>query len=227
MYSHFLLHSGPVTAGVLRGDRARFQLFGDTVNTTSRIETTGQKNKIHVSQETADLLIAANKEHWIRAREDKVVAKGKGELQTYWLEIGDSIGNRSNKETTSDSGDATTNHDVVMNVDVARMPVEDPVVKTMSQKQERLVEWNTEVMAKLLRDVVARRLAVNPGPPEDLSLVEAEQLAMKSQPLDEVVELIRLPNFDAGSEGAGADSIRLDDVVVSQLRDYIRSVASM
>lgn len=27
----FGLHSGPVTAGVLRGDRARFQLFGDTV----------------------------------------------------------------------------------------------------------------------------------------------------------------------------------------------------
>ena len=29
------LHSGPVTAGVLRGDKARFQLFGDTVNTTA------------------------------------------------------------------------------------------------------------------------------------------------------------------------------------------------
>lgn len=30
------LHSGPVTAGVLRGDRPRFQLFGDTMNTTAR-----------------------------------------------------------------------------------------------------------------------------------------------------------------------------------------------
>lgn len=29
------IHSGPVTAGVLRGDKARFQLFGDTMNTVS------------------------------------------------------------------------------------------------------------------------------------------------------------------------------------------------
>ena len=51
------LHSGPVTAGVLRGDKSRFQLFGDTMNTTARIETTGKPNHIHISSDTAKQII--------------------------------------------------------------------------------------------------------------------------------------------------------------------------
>ena len=38
------LHSGQVTGGVLRGERARFQLFGDTVNTASRVSKSLPKN---------------------------------------------------------------------------------------------------------------------------------------------------------------------------------------
>lgn len=64
-----------VTAGVLRGEKSRFQLFGDTVNTASRIESTGQRNRIQVSQQTADLLIKAGKENWIVPRKDPVEAK--------------------------------------------------------------------------------------------------------------------------------------------------------
>lgn len=79
------IHSGPVTAGVLRGDKARYQIFGDTVNTASRMESTGRKGFVHVSQETTDLLVASGKQSWVTKREDLVEAKGKGNLQTYWV----------------------------------------------------------------------------------------------------------------------------------------------
>jgi len=103
---------------VLRGEKARFQLFGDTgkpkaaphyrllsffffshglaqwfvpssftVNTAARMESNGQKGRIQVSQATADLLTDAGKQHWLSAREDLVEAKGKGKMQTYWVEI--------------------------------------------------------------------------------------------------------------------------------------------
>ena len=81
----FGMHSGAVTAGVFRGTKARFQLFGDTVNTCARVESTGIKGRIHASQGTADALILAGKESWLTLRQDKVVAKGKGEMVTYWV----------------------------------------------------------------------------------------------------------------------------------------------
>ena len=59
------LHSGQVTAGVLRGAKARFQLFGDTVNTAARMQTSGLLNKIHISEETTEHLRQANKHHWV------------------------------------------------------------------------------------------------------------------------------------------------------------------
>ena len=81
------LHSGPTTAGVLRGQKARFQLFGDTVNTASRMESNGIKGKIHVSEQTAAALRRGGKGHWLTPRVDKIEAKGKGLLQTYFVSV--------------------------------------------------------------------------------------------------------------------------------------------
>jgi len=85
----FGIHSGPVTAGVLRGQKTRFELFGDTMNSASRMESLCLPGQIQISQETANLLIAAGRVKWIKPRKDLVHAKGKGLLQTYWLSIND------------------------------------------------------------------------------------------------------------------------------------------
>jgi class 3 adenylate cyclase len=99
------LHSGSVTGGVLRGQKSRFQLFGDTMNTASRMESNGMPHRIHVSQETANELVAKGKSGWVTPREDKIVAKGKGELQTYWVAIrSTSHSVVSSKTSHSDTG---------------------------------------------------------------------------------------------------------------------------
>ncbi|CAB9510944.1 Receptor-type guanylate cyclase gcy [Seminavis robusta] len=79
------IHSGPVTAGVLRGEKGRFQLFGDSVNTAARMESHGKPGMIHVSEATANELTKAGKASWLQPRDEKITAKGKGEMQTYFV----------------------------------------------------------------------------------------------------------------------------------------------
>lgn len=125
------LHSGPVTAGVLRGQKARFQLFGDTVNTASRMESNGVKGRIHCSQETADALILKGKGYWLTPREERIVAKGKGELQTYWiLETDTKYSTSSTKYSTSSISEGTSSSSdddqgITNAIIEARLPLRD------------------------------------------------------------------------------------------------------
>ena len=145
----FGMNSGQVTGGVLRGDRARFQLFGDTVNTAARMESTGQRGRIQLSQSTADLLLVAGKERWLVPREDPVTAKGKGTMQTYWLEM---YGPKHavsaiHKELHPDStrsglGDAPTT-DLSLSLSAA------------PKKQVRLIGWMSEVLLDYVKQIVS------------------------------------------------------------------------
>ena len=76
------IHTGPVVAGIVGTRKFAYDIWGDTVNTASRMESSGEAGKINISGDTYALV----KDKFKCSYRGKITAKGKGEIDMYFVE---------------------------------------------------------------------------------------------------------------------------------------------
>lgn len=77
------IHTGPIVAGIVGVKKFQYDIWGDTVNTASRMESSGEVGKVNISETTYQLL--KDDPQFSFESRGKVAAKGKGEIEMYFV----------------------------------------------------------------------------------------------------------------------------------------------
>lgn len=134
-------------------------------------------------------------------------------MATYWLTTGKaspSIASNDSHHTLSVSG-------------------ADDHYRLSSNKTQRLIDWNVDVLQGLLKAIVARREAstVKKGKKSTVVNENIFQPADGETVLDEVSEIIELPEFNVAKKQEDPESVVLPREVVMQLQDFVTCIADL
>ena len=189
-------------------------------NLASRMESTGERGKIQVSQETGDLLMAAGKSHWLKPRDEAVVAKGKGEMKTYWLDP-----TKKRRNTKGQKDIRVTQEIALTNGGFVDKPV-SPAEVSFDEKYARLIDWNVDVLLHHLARVISCR---NRTPARGSLVNHSSEVALLPLPVNDVAEVVALPPFD--SDSSRFRRARPDVSMLQQTREdlheYVKRIALM
>lgn len=157
-------------------------------------------------------------------RDEKIVAKGKGELTTYWLEV-KSTTSGTKSSCSSGSCDDTSKHSATDKEDNCHIPHVQRSRKSKqsrSDKIDRLIDWNTDNLLRSLQQVLNNRQGSIAS--DDTT---NHHMSFSAKPFEEVKEIISLPQVKKHKIVSDESLVLVSKEVSRQLRDYVSNIASM